>query len=91
MAEWLPELNRCWYVNRVVAVKRRFGLSMDAREAEAAQEGDPLALYDDNGNRRITCARRAGTGSRRCTVIIRRMRLCTMGTGMGWCVSRCEL
>ena len=36
MAEWLPELNRCWYVNRVVAVKRRYGLSMDAREAEAA-------------------------------------------------------
>ncbi|MCY4079141.1 MAG: excalibur calcium-binding domain-containing protein [Caldilineaceae bacterium] len=23
---------------------------------EAAQEGDPLALYDDNGNGRITCA-----------------------------------
>lgn len=36
VAEWLPELNRCWYVNRVVAVKRRYGLSMDAREAEAA-------------------------------------------------------
>ena len=83
----------------MVQVKRRFGLAMDAREAEAAlavlegcpsvalevapvegaeltpaatpaieetptptptaeavQEGDPLALYDDNGNGRITCA-----------------------------------
>jgi len=36
VAEGLPELNRCWYVNWVVAVKRRFGLSMDAREAQAA-------------------------------------------------------
>ena len=101
VAEWLPALNKCWYVNRVVAVKRRYGLSMDAREAEAALavleacpsvameiiaaaesgsaaaeevtptpaassdteqqsgpqvEGDPLELYDDNGNGRITCA-----------------------------------
>ncbi len=99
VAEWLPELNKCWYVNRVVAVKRRYGLSMDAREVEAALavleacpsfameivaateaepavaedvtptssseteqqsgpqvEGDPLELYDDNGNGRITCA-----------------------------------
>ena len=99
VAEWLPDLNRCWYVNRVVAVKRRYGLSMDAREAKAALavlescpsiameivaateaepavaedvtptssseteqqsgpqvEGDPLELYDDNGNGRITCA-----------------------------------
>ena len=97
VAEWLPELNRCWYVNRVVSVKRRYGLSMDTREAEAALavlescpsfameivaateeapavatkdtsaaeaeqgsapqvEGDPLELYDDNGNGRITCA-----------------------------------
>ena len=36
VAEWLPALNQCWYVNRVVAVKRRYGLSMDAREAQAA-------------------------------------------------------
>ena len=36
VAEWLPELNQCWFVNRVVAVKRRYGLSMDAREALAA-------------------------------------------------------
>ena len=107
VAEWLPELNQCWFVNRVVAVKRRYGLSMDAHEAQAALavlesclsvameivaapevepaaastsegtpaaedtptptaeaeqgsapqlEGDPLELYDDNGNGRITCA-----------------------------------
>ena len=99
VAEWLPEMNQCWFVNRVVAVKRRYGLSMDAREAAAARsvlescssfamviidreatvtptpeapsesgtqtvtptpdvpaEGDPLSLYDTNGNGRITCA-----------------------------------
>lgn len=37
LAEWLPEMNGCWFVNRVVAVKRRYGLSMDAREAEVAR------------------------------------------------------
>ena len=37
VAEWLPEINQCWFVNRVVAVKRRYGLSMDAREATAAR------------------------------------------------------
>ncbi|MDE0080494.1 MAG: excalibur calcium-binding domain-containing protein [Caldilineaceae bacterium] len=36
VAEWLPDLNQCWFVNRVVAVKRRYGLSMDPREAQAA-------------------------------------------------------
>ncbi|MDE0197040.1 MAG: excalibur calcium-binding domain-containing protein, partial [Caldilineaceae bacterium] len=36
VAEWLPDLNECWFVNRVVAVKRRYGLSMDPREAQAA-------------------------------------------------------
>ena len=95
-AEWLPALNRCWCVSRVVAVNRRCGLSMNAREAlsvlascpsfamefvaaaeaesaaagevtstpgsESEQqsgpqmEGDPLALYGDYGNGRVTCA-----------------------------------
>ena len=35
LAEWLPERNRCWYVDRVLAVKRKYGLSMDIREAAA--------------------------------------------------------
>ena len=37
MADWLPGLNQCWSVNRVVVVKRRYGLSMDAREGAAAR------------------------------------------------------
>ena len=84
-AEWLPELNGCWYVDRVIQVRREYGLTIDRAEAEAIDgvlEGcdstelvvltpgksvatatpipspdvDALALYDDNGNGRITCA-----------------------------------
>ena len=89
-AEWLPELNQCWFANRVVQVKREYGLSVDAREASAfdavlsgcssfelvvvsgppqaqptpapsrrtgsPSNTDPLSIYDDNGNGRITCA-----------------------------------
>ena len=32
-AEWLPEHNRCWYVSTIVAVKRKWRLSMDPSEA----------------------------------------------------------
>ncbi len=38
LAEWLPSLNRCWYVNRVVSVKRKYNLTMDQAEASKAQE-----------------------------------------------------
>ncbi len=97
-AEWLPALNQCWYVNRVVQVRLKYGLTIDQAEADAidrvlngyastvlviadhavtvtasattrptstpkptattAPAGgvDALALYDDNGNGRITCA-----------------------------------
>ena len=85
-AEWLPQLNRCWYVNRVVQVRLQYGLTIDRAEAEAIDQVlstcqstgmvflqpemvvtatpaptptgdvDALALYDDNGNGRITCA-----------------------------------
>lgn len=91
-AEWMPELNRCWFADRVLRVRLRYGLTIDRREAEALEEvlsscestrlvvyrsppdevgadatskarermrslgaDHPLALWDDNGNRRITC------------------------------------
>ena len=83
-AEWLPSFNRCWFASRVVAVKRKYALTVDAHEAAAldavlthcastklvfsppgtasrtavaatAGDSDPLALWDDNGNGRITC------------------------------------
>ena len=36
VAEWLPSQNQCWFVARVIAIKKKYGLSMDAREAAAA-------------------------------------------------------
>ena len=37
LAQWLPALNRCWYVNQVVLVKRKYDLSMDQAEADTAR------------------------------------------------------
>ena len=37
VAEWLPALNQCWYVNQVVLVKRKYNLTMDQAEASKAQ------------------------------------------------------
>jgi len=37
LAQWLPALNKCWYVARVVQVKRKYNLSMDRAEAAVAQ------------------------------------------------------
>ena len=34
-AAWLPELNRCWYVDRTVQVRREYWLSIDRAEADA--------------------------------------------------------
>ena len=88
-AEWLPDQNQCWFAARVVAVRQKFGLTIDQREANAIDrvlagctstemlmvsmpaastqlpaptpkppppDGAALALWDDNGNGRITCA-----------------------------------
>ena len=52
-AEWLPQRNRCWFAARVY---RGSPAPPARRAAPAAPTGDPLALYDDNGNGRITCA-----------------------------------
>ena len=37
LAQWLPALNQCWYVNQVVQVKRKYNLSMDQAEASVAR------------------------------------------------------
>ena len=85
-AEWLPALNQCWYVERVVQVRLQYDLTIDPDEAQAidqvlagcastdlvivapgeavaasptpppASDVDALALYDNNGNGRITCS-----------------------------------
>ena len=87
-AEWLPDLNGCWYVDRIIQVRREYELTIDQNEADAIGQVlagcgsteivvlahgstnpqnlpatptpdhgvDALALWDDNGNGRITCA-----------------------------------
>ena len=93
-AEWLPDLNQCWYVDRTVQIRREYVLTIDRAEADAIDrvlaeckstkmvvlepggsttatttptraapstptpgpDVDALALWDDNGNGRITCA-----------------------------------
>ena len=88
--EWLPDLNQCWFADRVVQIRQRYELTIDESESSAlemvlsgcsslemvvvsgrpentptpAVENTPtptpavgaLAMYDDNGNGRITCA-----------------------------------
>ncbi len=36
-AEWLPERNHCWFANRVVEVRRAYGLTIDRDEADALE------------------------------------------------------
>ena len=35
--DWMPEENRCWFANRVVEVKRKYGLTVDRDEAGALE------------------------------------------------------
>ena len=34
-AEWLPDLNQCWYVDRTIQVRLEYGLTIDHDEADA--------------------------------------------------------
>ena len=36
-AEWLPNLNQCWFAARIVEVRRKYDLTIDRREAEALE------------------------------------------------------
>ena len=36
-AEWLPALNRCWYADRIVQVRRKYALTIDHAEADALE------------------------------------------------------
>ena len=85
-AEWMPDLNECWFADRVVRVRQEYGLTIDRTEADAlaavlsgcssfemvvvsasaqvtptpspvpSSGVDALAMWDDNGNGRISCA-----------------------------------
>lgn len=36
-ADWMPELNRCWFAARIVEVRRKYDLTIDRREADALE------------------------------------------------------
>ena len=36
-AEWLPDLNRCWFASRVVEVRQKYGLTIDQRERDVLE------------------------------------------------------
>ena len=105
VAEWLPEINKCWFAYRVVQVRAKYSLTVDQAEADALEavmsecssfemvvaepeteqatptpttgpdstptpaatpeatptvtatpQIDALAMYDDDGDGRISCA-----------------------------------
>ena len=35
--DWLPELNQCWFAERVVRVRAKYGLTIDQREADTLE------------------------------------------------------
>lgn len=35
--DWLPKLNKCWYADRIVQVRLKYGLTIDQREADALE------------------------------------------------------
>ncbi len=37
LAEWTPAMNACWFAARTLEVRRRYGLTIDRREAEAVE------------------------------------------------------
>jgi hypothetical protein len=37
-ADWLPAQNRCWFADRVLRVRRKYGLTIDRREAETLEQ-----------------------------------------------------
>ena len=37
VAEWLPDLNRCWFASRVVEVRLKYALTVDERERDAIE------------------------------------------------------
>ena len=42
IAEWLADLNQCWYVDQTLQVRREYGLTIDRREAEAAEAAEQV-------------------------------------------------
>ena len=56
-AEWLPDLNQCWYVDRTIKVRLEYALSIDHAEADAIDrvlatcESTEMVMLTDGGSR----------------------------------------
>ena len=61
--------------------------AVEAEHAGDAGEVDALALYDDNGNGRITCKEARAHGIAPVPRSMRLTRTCRMRTTMAWCMS----
>lgn len=57
-ADWLPPRNRCWFAERVRAVKAKYGLSVDAREQAALDS--ILAACSPDDRREPSCPAASG-------------------------------
>ena len=52
-AGWLPAINRCWFAQRVLQVRLKYGLSIDRKEAEALET--VLSACETTGLERSDC------------------------------------
>ena len=50
-AKWIPELNRCWFAETVIAVKKKYGLTVDEKEKTALKEVFDGCKCDDKSER----------------------------------------
>jgi hypothetical protein len=57
-SEWMPEKNQCWFAARVVAVRQRYRLTIDRREADALER----VLSGCESNEMVKYARGAVSG-----------------------------
>ena len=58
VAEWMPDLNACWFVARTLEVRRKYGLTIDRAEATAAEA--VLSRCSGTAMRVVSCATPAG-------------------------------
>lgn len=91
-AEWLPSTNACWYAERVVAVKREYGLTVDRAEANTLQRQFDSCASTDMDVQAAPSTRRATPDPVRPTPTPTRRaccRICRTGKACGnSCISR---
>jgi hypothetical protein len=55
-SEWLLKRNKCWFANRIIEVKKKYGLGVDKDEADALEsilskyDSVEMIFYPDEGS-----------------------------------------